>query len=196
MSHAYRLVSGEPWAIWPEVVDSYLAILERHHVARTLEGDDAEPLAVNPRGAQGFKAIHKSETRDGVRVIPVKGPIFRYSTLMHDYCGGASVQSIAAELQAAMDDPHVRAVLFDVDSPGGEAKGIGELAGLIQTASQRKKVAAYCGGVACSAAYWLFSACPSVPVRPTRRSGRSGPCCRWTHPSPRTSRSTRASNRP
>jgi ClpP class serine protease len=117
----------------------------------------------------------KATKRDGVAVIPIHGGISRYTTLMEDLgCGGASVESLAKDLRVALDDPHTRAILLDIDSPGGEATGIGELAAQIRSACTSKPVVAYVGGDGCSGAYWLASACEQVVCSESAMLGSIG----------------------
>jgi ClpP class serine protease len=100
--------------------------------------------------------------RNGVAIIPVVGPIFRYSNLFSEISGGASVQLLARDFNAALNNPDVRAILLNIDSPGGEANGISEFADMVYAARGRKPITAYVGGYACSAAYWIASAADEI----------------------------------
>jgi ClpP class serine protease len=68
------------------------------------------------------------------------------------------------DLQAALDDPTVSAIILNIDSPGGEASGANELAQAVYEARGSKPIVAYVGGTGASAAYWIASA-----ARPRRR---------------------------
>jgi hypothetical protein len=64
-----------------------------------------------------------------------------------------------------MQDPGVRAVVLDLDSPGGEVNGCAELAEPIARYRGKKPLVAYVSGTGASAAYWLASACEEKAQR-------------------------------
>lgn len=115
-----------------------------------------------------------AQTRDGVAILPIIGPIFRYSDWFTELCGGVTVDALARDLTAAIEDSNTKSILLAFDSPGGEATGIAELADAIRAASEKKPVVAYAGDDACSAAYWLASAASKIVVSPTAMLGSIG----------------------
>lgn len=164
---ALEYLLTRPLAVTPEALEAALGIVNRDPVVR--------PEAVQgKRGAAVDRAESGMTRRDGVCVIPVVGPIFRYADWFTDLCGGATVESIALDLQAAVDDPMCRAIVLNVDSPGGEAAGISELAEAVRAAGGRKPVVAYAGDMACSAAYWLAAAAGEVVCSETAMLGSIG----------------------
>jgi capsid assembly protease len=95
---------------------------------------------------------------DGVAIIPVKGPLMRaFSYWMWSY------EEIGRDLQLAQASNLVRAIVLDIDSPGGLVAGCGDLAAAIST-SGPKPVESFVGGMAASAAYWLASSATRVRV--------------------------------
>jgi capsid assembly protease len=172
--NAYEWVSGQPWAITAEALQTMIDIVDRHPemvtqaMTRSPEDvsmRDGDPLSTGGRGVK---------VRDGVAVLPVRGPISRYMGLFDDICGGTSSESLAKSLQAAVDAPEVRSILLDIDSPGGQAHGSYELAEAVRAASSVKPVTAYSSGLMCSAAYHLASAASEVVVHPTAIVGSIG----------------------
>jgi signal peptide peptidase SppA len=83
--------------------------------------------------------------------------------------GLLSYQAIQIGLAAALADPSVAGILLDVDSPGGEAGGVFDLADRIAAAAKIKPVWAIANESAFSAAYALASAASRLVV--TRTSG-------------------------
>jgi ClpP class serine protease len=81
---------------------------------------------------------------------------------------------LATDLQAALDNPQVRAIVLNIDSPGGEASGISELADMVYAARDRKRIVAYIGGTGASAAYWIASAASEVVINDTGIAGSIG----------------------
>ncbi|MGY3887201.1 S49 family peptidase [Aeromonas aquatica] len=127
-------------------------------------------LATRP----GQKAQAGYEVRDGVAVISAIGVISRYAGMFEAICGGTSTQTLACQIQAALDDYTIRGIVLVVDSPGGEANGIHELAELIYSARGKKKIVGYTGGMAASAGYWVLSACEEVVIDATATAGSIG----------------------
>ncbi|WP_202818678.1 Clp protease/crotonase-like domain-containing protein, partial [Vibrio parahaemolyticus] len=72
--------------------------------------------AVAGREGRPLNNTRTVENRDGVAVIPVNGVISRYATFFHDICGGTSTEVLAKDFTTALDNPGVKAILFDVDS--------------------------------------------------------------------------------
>ncbi len=80
---------------------------------------------------------------------------------------------IRAAAEAADQDPSVRSIAFEVNSPGGEVNGVGETAQII--AGLRKPTVANVHGMAASAAYWLASqAGEIVALSPASQIGSIG----------------------
>jgi len=105
----------------------------------------------------------------GIAAIAIHGTLVRRTLGLEAQSGLTSYQSVAAQLDAALADPGVRAILLDVDSPGGETGGVFDLADRIRAAAGVKPVWAVASDMAFSAAYALASAANRVFV--TRTSG-------------------------
>ncbi len=110
----------------------------------------------------------------GIAVIPIHGTLVRRTLGLEVDSGLTSYQSIAAQLDAALADPRARAILLDVDSPGGEAGGVFDLADRIRAATRIKPVWAVANDLAFSAAYALASAANRVFVSRTGGVGSIG----------------------
>jgi signal peptide peptidase SppA len=83
--------------------------------------------------------------------------------------GLTSYASISAQINAAINDPSVDAVLLDIDSPGGEAGGAFDLADEIVSARSTKPIWAVANDDAFSAAYAI--ACSAERIYLTRTGG-------------------------
>ena len=157
------------WAIEQTALERMIEIVTRDPSLAELR-----EKALAARDGQPLKNTRKVEMRDGVAVIPANGPMFRHAGMMEDLCGATSYETLRKDFQAAIDDPAVRAVLLNIDSPGGEVNGISELAQAIFAARGTKPIEAYVGGSASSAAYWLASATDRITVSPTAVLGSIG----------------------
>lgn len=164
MSRAFELAASRPWLMLPEALDGLMAIADR-------QGD---PEALEARLGRQLENTRAVTVRDGVAVIPVVGPIMRYANLFTRISGATSTQELATDFQAALDDPKVKAIVFNVDSPGGEANGINELSDMIHAARGKKPIKAYGGGSVASGAYWVASAADELVVDDTALMGSIG----------------------
>ncbi|RUR51411.1 S49 family peptidase [Vreelandella populi] len=161
---ALELAAGRPWLMTSEALDTVMAVADRQGDVEALE----------TRLGRSLDNTRSVTVRDGVAVIPVTGPIFRYANLFTEISGATSTQVLATDFQTAFDDPAIKAIIPVFDSPGGEATGINELGDLIYNMRGRKRVVAYVSGMAASAGYWIASAAEEVVVDDTAQLGSVG----------------------
>lgn len=159
------VVDSEVWAIRQESLETIRAIASR---------DNLDPEAVSAKLGRPLDNTRSVTMRDGVAIIPMAGPIFRYANLFTEISGAVSLEVLATEFRAALDDPSVKAILLEVDSPGGQINGLADFASQIYAARGIKPVTAYVSGDGCSAAYWLASAASEVVASATSEIGSIG----------------------
>jgi ClpP class serine protease len=148
------------WAIDPDSLRSLTANLKDPELGLSLF--DERPLA-NTRTA----AI-----RDGVAIIPITGVITPRTDLFTILMGGTPLDRLARDFAAAVADNSVRAILLDIDSPGGVATGPAEMAEIIRKC--QKPVWSYVGRYCCSAAYWLAAATQKIVAHKSAQLGSIG----------------------
>jgi ClpP class serine protease len=156
------------FALIPASVDRVLEAWERVGFA---SGFDAAAAVSKPK-TQGPNSLSSTQMRGNAAIIHVAGPIFHHETRLSAYLGAPSVDALSLELNAAINDLRVKAIVLRVDSPGGELTGINELAGMISAAP--KPVIAYVDGIAGSGAYWLASQATRIVADPTALLGSIG----------------------
>ena len=106
--------------------------------------------------------------------IPVIGATINRYDWFSALCGFCSYDTIKLSYSAAIDDPAVKAVLFDIDSPGGSVYGVAELASEIVKARAQKPVVAVANSLAASAAYWIGCSASEFYVTPGGEVGSIG----------------------
>ncbi|HFZ7574775.1 TPA: S49 family peptidase, partial [Salmonella enterica subsp. enterica serovar Chester] len=111
---------------------------------------------------------------NGIAVLPVSGTLVHKLGGMRPFSGMTGYDGITARLQQAMDDPDVKGILLDIDSPGGQAAGAFDCADMIYRLGQQKPVWALANDLACSGAMLLASACSRRLVTQTARIGSVG----------------------
>ncbi|RYU55695.1 S49 family peptidase, partial [Methylolobus aquaticus] len=97
------------------------------------------------------------------------GSLVRRSLAVDPASGLTSYTDIGRQLDHALGDPVIQAILLDVDSPGGEAGGAFELGERIRLASTLKPVWAVAADSAFSAAYAI--ACGASRLLVSRTGG-------------------------
>jgi signal peptide peptidase SppA len=125
-------------------------------------------------------AEYKAGPRDSVQmvgrvaVVPVYGVLAQRMNLMTEMSGGTSTQMLGAAIDNLVSDRTVKAIVLDVDSPGGSVFGIQELADKIHAATKEKRIVAVANSTAASAAYWLASQASELVVTTGGQVGSIG----------------------
>lgn len=150
-----------PWALLPSTLSRIVEWGKAH-------GDAAKVVALD--------GPHAGATRAGsVAVIPVYGVVEHRSDWLTEMFGGTSVDTIRESLAAQLADPGVRAIVLDIDSPGGTVAGLTEIAAEMRRArGGEKPIVAVANSLAASAAYWLASQADEVVVTPSGSVGSIG----------------------
>jgi ClpP class serine protease len=136
--------------------------------------EDLNPEFLRARDGVPLSNTRVTREREGVAIIPVHGPLIRRGNWIQEVSGAVSTELLAKDFNAALDNPNVREILLEIDSPGGEANGTAELAEMIFNARGRKRIVGYATGDCCSGAYWLASACEELYVSETSMVGSIG----------------------
>ena len=154
----------EPWAATSEEIEKVWTVVNRC----------GDPVALRNRPDRELDNTVATVIRNGTAVISVRGPLIRYSGLFTEISGATSYSRVAKDLGEAVRNPGVQSILLDINSGGGTVDGCKELAGHILEARKSKPVRAYIGGIGCSAAYWLASACETISAAETSLTGSIG----------------------
>lgn len=136
-----------------------------------LEADVRESLCA----AYGFDSSTQDKPfafQGGVAVIPVHGTLINRFGRSYGYVTGYNF--IRAQRDAAFADPDVMAVVYDINSPGGEAAGCFELADESFALRGIKPTVAVVDSDCYSAAYAFASTADKVVVTPTGGAGSIG----------------------
>ena len=171
MKHVLPYLCERPWAITERAMATMLDIYESH--AAGLNGANLEAVAAK-LGKPLENSGGRVEVRGNIAILDVQGPLFRYANLFTDCSGATSVEMLGRDLGAAVDNRAIETIVLNINSPGGEADGIGELAELIRSAQAKKPVVAYVGGIGASGGYWLASAASRIVLHETAFVGSIG----------------------
>lgn len=164
MSRVEQAICGTPWAITEAGMDQIMAVATRM----------TDPEAVEKERGKELRSEWRVRIRDGVAVVPIHGPLFRYANLFTRFSGATSYEQAGVEIGAALKDPQIRGIVLDIDSPGGMVNAVQELGEIIRSARGTKPVVAHISGQGTSAAYWIASAAETVTAGPTAMVGSIG----------------------
>ena len=166
LPHVASRVFGTPLMIARAKLEVILGVL-----APRFSGAVAEPTNPEPDPAPPI-----SITVERIAVVSVIGTLVSRSGYLDAASGLQSYAEISDALASAMDDPTVRGLILDVDSPGGEVGGLFDLVeqiGVIRSTSS-KPLWAVSNESALSAAYAIASTADRVYVTRTGEVGSIG----------------------
>lgn len=161
-----------PWAIQPDKLREIHAIYEAHLRGEKIDIEAIEARLQRPlANEQQDYALREG----GVAVLSIEGVIAPKANLFTRVSGGASAQMLTKQVESAIVDPRVRAMVLAIDSPGGSVFGTPELAAAIRELSDIKPIVSVTDQVMASAAYWFGSAANAVFISgPTVQVGSIG----------------------
>ncbi len=142
-------------------------------VARKMAGDT---LATPPPATADLGMTGGLQILEGIAILPVLGTLVRRSSYIGAASGLTSYHDIEAMAEQAFTDPQVRAVLLEIDSSGGEAGGVFDLAQRLRQLAQSsgKPLWAIADEAALSAAYAIACAADRLWLTRTAEVGSIG----------------------
>ena len=131
---------------------------------------DDEPIQAVSPDERRLTAARES----GVYVLPIHGALVSRSAHL-DMCSTmTSYEGIRSQLNAALMDNSIEHIALDIDSPGGSATGMSDLAREIHAAKAIKPITAIVNFGAYSAAYGLASAASEIVLSQSSGAGSIG----------------------
>ena len=109
-----------------------------------------------------------------VAVIPIRGFIQPRRDIWEEFGFSISCETIGRRTRAALADPDIKAVVYDIDSPGGLIAGVTELAKELRGLRGPKPIVAQANQLAASAAYWIAAQADQVVASPSSLVGAIG----------------------
>lgn len=165
-------VITSPWAVLPDQLREIQSIYATH-----LRGDKIDIAAIEARLGRPLANEQQAyEIRPGgVAVLTLEGVMAPKANLMMQISGGVSTQMAGTQIESAIADPRVTALVLAIDSPGGSVFGTPELAATVHELSQIKPIVTVSDAMLASAAYWVGSAANAVYISgPTVQVGSIG----------------------
>lgn len=118
----------------------------------------------------------------GIAIVRIKGALSKGRSWWQYFYGGANYGSIERDIRHAVADGNIKAIVLDIDSPGGVCAGCFELADVIRELRAEKPIVAFANGLMCSAALCLGTVASQVVVTKGTCSGSLGVIlARWDY---------------
>lgn len=153
------------WAILPEVFDT-LAMSYKDSKEKNSE-----------------KRPKNTVVREGnTAILYIDGVLSFRDEGWKSWFGMDTYQSIGNSIDELAADPTLQNIVLSIHSPGGEVSGVADLANKIFALRDSKNIVAHTQGRACSAAYWLASACSKVYMSDNAEVGSIGVLCSYYAP--------------
>ncbi len=175
-AHIASRLFNTPLALHPDKAAVIMSALAERMGITHLVHASGEAVAMEDLGApSGGQADDRPyQVAGGVAIVPITGTLVQKLGCMHPYSGITGYDGIRAQLSAALADDDVRAVMLDIDSPGGDVAGCFDLADAIFAARGEKPIWAVLNESAYSAAYAIASAADRITVPRTGGCGSIG----------------------
>lgn len=176
LPHIADRLLNRPLLVHPAKAEVLLRILDGRLPIASVPAEpldtDANRFIGRTRRSDGSLRLVRSD--NGVGIIPIVGTLVNRGAWIGASSGLVSYEGLSALLRDAAGDPEIRAVVLDMDSPGGEATGMFMVAEQIRQLAAQKPVVAFINDMAASAAYGLASAADEIVVSPTSMVGSIG----------------------
>lgn len=138
-----------------------------------MEDDDVVYSSPGRNARSGYDVVA------GVAIIEVCGTLVQKLGTLRPYSGMSGYDGIRQNFLTALYDPDVKAIMLDIDSPGGEVSGCFDLVDAIYQARGKKPIWSVLNEHAYSAAYAIASAADRIVVPRTGGVGSVGVI--WMH---------------
>ena len=157
--HLLQAVFNSPWAILPETLATIMEIVRYRADGGVLTAEEIQARIGSARRPVARQA-------GSIAVLPLHGPIAQRMNLMTAVSGGTSTEIFGRQFAALIAEPSIKAVVIEVDSPGGSVFGVDELATEMFKSRGTKPIIAQVNSMMASAAFWIGAAADEVVVTP------------------------------
>lgn len=162
--------AAEPWALQREKFEAVTQFLLFKATGGDLTAEEIQ-ARIDPKQERGI-----ARQEGTVAVLPIFGVMAQRMNMMDEVSGGGGTSTDIAtkQLHALLADEGVKAIILDIDSPGGTVFGTQEFGSEIFAARGIKPIIAQVNSTAASAAYWVAAQADEIVVTPGGRAGSIG----------------------
>lgn len=161
ISNGFMKFIGQVWAITGDALDMLAGVLVKMDFEALGQRDkNREPVAV--------------DVRSGIAVVDITGALAKDYGFEGWWSSTSGYLGIREQVERALLMPNVKAILLNVDSPGGTVDGCKECADFLRAAAAKKPIYTYANGTMASAAYWIGSVGRVIAAPSTASVGSIG----------------------
>lgn len=168
-ARAVEYIGEAAWAIHPAALETILQI-----VGERSSGYSPSPEEIRERIGARDADVEPAASEPSVAVLDLSGPIIPKANLMSQMSGGTSIERFRGAFREALASEDVKAIVLNIDSPGGSVEQIPEMGAEILAARGQKPIVAQANTWAASGAYWIASAADEIVVTPSGEVGSIG----------------------
>lgn len=155
-----RRLSCELWCILPAVYDG---LVSKFHMDLRAHMTSTNAIYQGKAPWEDESAYRKPTLENGVAVIPLEGIMLkRLQAIDKWWFGATDVEEVERWLADAIANPAVKAIVLDVNSPGGSIVGVPELAESVARARATKPIITHTSMIAASAAYYVSAGADAI----------------------------------
>lgn len=171
-THVISKVFGTPLMLAPGKAAQIVGALQQ----RFAEGPALSPSLPPAARRLGWEMNKEFPvTPHGVAVLTIEGTLVHKAMGAYPPSGFMTYPDIEADLRDAGDDPRIKAILIDMDTPGGEATdSVFQLANAVRAVAQTKPVWVVVDEQATSAGYLIASGATRILAPPSAATGSIG----------------------
>lgn len=141
-------IAQQPWMILPSytpLIAASMPMGPRERIVRQMS--DAGRLDFSP----------DVEVVDGIATVRIDGVLTRRPEFWQAVFDGLSTELIANTIDRLAADESIDAIILRIESPGGEAAGMSEVAKTIRSAAEKKTIVSVADEMIASGAYFMAS---------------------------------------
>lgn len=170
LHHILEQVYYRPWFITPEGHAAVSKLVENKIFASASQEDTSDLMEVLIR-----KREESYIDQDGIGHIQILGVLGNKLSKIEETCGNTDYTRVASEIRMMQSD--ARAIMFDIDSPGGTVAGNEELIDVVQSIDV--PTVAFTDSTMCSAAYNVAASCKYIFATKSATVGSIGCIIPW-----------------
>ncbi len=154
--------SKTAWFMHPSKAEQIIAMLEMR-----ASGPFEKPAGTRPAA--------EPEKNGKIAILKLQGTILPRTSLDLSDPGGVSLVAFQGQFRSVANDTNVKAIILEIDSPGGQVDLVPETVAMIRAAKRADRpIIAIANTMAASAAYWIASAADELVVTPSGEVGSIG----------------------
>lgn len=156
-------VMSQPWFMTPTQMQIVQDQLRAAMLRPQLAADDVVgPMAQPREGGQPYPLAQQVQTIGDIAVLPLHGMLGKYLSNFALQCGGCDLHLAHQQLENIANDDSIKIVILDLDTPGGQARGVPKFAQAVSDLTKTKTVIAFAQNLMASAGYFIGSAADMI----------------------------------